>query len=117
MRIMAKPASNQLLERSSKHEIHPAGETSPGDPKKSSKAKASTTIVIGWILRGGVTLSAAIILTGLLLLVFHPGGLSGHVPGIFPSTFQQLWSRLLNFHPQPLIPLEFFLLIAIPHIP
>jgi len=116
MRIMTKQASNQLLERSSKHEIHPAGETSPVDPKKSSKAKASTTIVIGWILRGGVTLSAAIILTGLLLLVFHPGGLSGHVPGIFPSTLEQVWSGILNLQPQAVIALGLLLLIATPVI-
>src|SRR5216683_3036926 len=115
MRIMTKQASNQLLEKSSKHEIHPAGETSPVDPKKSSKAKASTTSVIGWILRGGVTLSAAIILTGLLL-VFHPGGLSGHVPGTFPSTLEQVWSGILNLQPQGVIALGLLLLIATPVI-
>src|SRR5258708_12816989 len=99
MRIMTKPASNQLLERSSKHEIHPAGETSPVDPKKSSKAKASTTIVIGWILRAAETLSAALLLTGFLLLVFHPGGLSGHEAGIFPPYFEPASLRVLHFHP------------------
>jgi uncharacterized membrane protein len=112
---MTKQASNQLLERSSKHEIHPAGETSPVNPKKTSKAKASTTIVIGWILRGGVTLSTAIILTGLLLL-FHPGGLSGHVPGSFPSTLEQVWSGILNLQPQAVIALGLLLLIATPVI-
>ncbi len=116
MRRMTEQASNQLLERSSEHKIHPAGETSPVDPKKTSKAKASTTIVIGWILRGGVTLSAAIILTGLLLLLFHPGGLSGHVPGIFPSTLDQVWSGILNLQPQAVIALGLLLLIATPVI-
>lgn len=111
-----KQASDQPLERSSEHEIHPAGETSPVVPKKSSKVEAYTTIVIGWILRGGVTLSAAIILTGLLLLLFHPGGLSGHVPGTFPSTVDQVWSGILNLQPQAVIALGLLLLIATPVI-
>ena len=117
MHIMTKQASHQLLERTSEHEIHPPRETSPVDPQKSSRTKASTTIVIGWVLRGGVTLSAAIVVTGLLLLLlFHPGGLSGHVPGTFPYTLDQVWSGLLNLQPQAVIALGLLLLIATPVI-
>lgn len=60
-------------------------------------------------------MSAAIILTGLLLL-FHPGGLSGHVPGTFPSTLDQVWSGVLNLQPQAVIALGLLLLIATPVI-
>lgn len=116
MHITTEQASHQLLEGPSEHKISPAGETSPVAPKKSPKAKASTTIVIGWILRSGVTLSAAIILTGLLLLFFHPGGLSRNVPGTFPSTLDQVWSGILNLQPQAVIALGLLLLIATPVI-
>ncbi len=61
-------------------------------------------------------MSSAVILTGLLLLVFHPGGLSGHVPGIFPSTLEQVWSGMLNLQPQAVIALGILLLIATPAI-
>ena len=61
-------------------------------------------------------MSAAVILTGLLLLVFHPGGLSGHVPGTFPSTLEQVWSGILNLQPQAVIALGILLLIATPVI-
>ena len=114
MRMMTKQASNQLLEKSSEHRIYPAVEPSPGDPKKSSKAKAYTTIVIGWILRGGVILSTIIILSGLLLLLLHAGRLSGHVLGTFPSTLDQVWSGILNLQPQDIIALGLLLLIATP---
>lgn len=63
-----------------------------------------------------MTLSAAIILTGLLLLLVHPGGLSGHVPGSFPSTLDQVWSGILNLQPQGVIALGLLLLIATPVI-
>lgn len=59
-------------------------------------------------------MSTVIILSGLLLLLLHAGGLSGHVLGTFPSTLDQVWSGILNLQPQDIIALGLLLLIATP---
>lgn len=72
--------------------------------------------VIGWILQGGVLISSAVIIIGLILLPFHPGGLSTQRIETFPHTFGQLWPELAVFHPQAIIVLGLLLLIATPVI-
>ena len=73
-----------------------------------------TAKLIGWILQGGVILSASIILIGLLMLPLRPGGLSVSRLLTFPQTFSQVWAGLLVLHPQAIIALGLLLLIATP---
>ncbi len=88
------------------------------NPEKDTQAKEYTSIIIGWILRGGVILSATIILIGFLFLLLHPGGISELSMGLgtFPHTLGQVWSGLVMLHPQAVIVLGLLLLIATPVI-
>jgi uncharacterized membrane protein YfcA/uncharacterized membrane protein len=72
------------------------------------------TSVIGWILQGGVTLSAFFIIVGLLLLPTRPGGLSIERLLNFPQTLDQIRQGLLILHPQAIIALGLLVLIATP---
>lgn len=72
--------------------------------------------VIGGILQIGVLLSSAVIIIGLILLPFRPGGLSPQRIENFPHTFGELWPELAAFHPQAIIVLGLLLLIATPVI-
>lgn len=69
---------------------------------------------IGWILQGGVLLSALFMIVGLLLLLLRPGGLSPQRMLAFPQTVQQVGAELLILRPQAVITLGLFLLIATP---
>ncbi len=79
-----------------------------------SKHKKDYSAVIGWILRGGATLSAAIVLIGMLLLLLHPGDLSGTSLQVFPHTVDQVWTGLLALQPQSVITAGLMLLLATP---
>ena len=70
--------------------------------------------IIGGILQIGVLLSSAVIILGLILLPFRPGGLSPQRIETFPHTFGELWPELAAFHPQAIIVLGLLLLIATP---
>ncbi len=72
------------------------------------------TTVIGWILQGGVTLSAFFIVVGLLLLPTRPGGLSIQRLLNFPQTLEQIEQGLLILRPQAIIALGLLILIATP---
>jgi uncharacterized membrane protein YfcA/uncharacterized membrane protein len=74
----------------------------------------SASTIIGWILQGGVLLSATVIVLGLLLLPTGPGGLSAHRLLSFPDTFVQIGQGLLILRPQAIIGLGLLLLIATP---
>jgi uncharacterized membrane protein len=115
---MQEQYSNQLPDISSEMQVNSIVETSQIDPKKNARAKENTSIIIGWILRGGVVLSATVILTGMLLLLLHPAGISGSGMslGTFPHTLGQVWSGLLALRPQAVIALGLLLLIATPVI-
>jgi uncharacterized protein len=76
--------------------------------------KELTAKIIGWILQGGVILSAAIILIGVILLPLRPGGLSVHRFLTFPQTLSQVWAGLLVLRPQAIIALGLLFLIATP---
>ena len=114
MRLITEHDSN--LEASSETEVQLAIETSRTNPKKASKAKDYTTLIIGWILRGGVILSATVILIGMLLMLLHPGGLFAYGLGTFPHTLDQVWLGLLTLRPQAVVALGLLLLIATPVI-
>jgi uncharacterized membrane protein YfcA/uncharacterized membrane protein len=70
--------------------------------------------LIGWILQGGVLLSAALIVCGLVLLPLRPGGLSTARLLTFPQTLDQVGADLFLLRPQALITLGLLLLIATP---
>lgn len=70
--------------------------------------------IIGWILQGGVLASAAVILFGILLLPFRPGGLTLQRLQTFPHSPGAVWAGLIGLHPQAFITLGLLLLIATP---
>ena len=74
----------------------------------------STNIVIGWILEGGVIISAAVILFGLFLELLQPNKFAPQKLLSFPQTFDQVWTGLLVLRPQAVIVLGLLLLIATP---
>jgi uncharacterized membrane protein len=114
---MGKQYSNYLLTMSTRAELQPE-EISQDTTNKAIRAKEYTSRIIGWILRGGVVLSATIIMIGFLLLVAHAGGNTGLEVslGTFPHTLGQVWSGLLILRPQAIIASGLLLLIAIPVI-
>ena len=79
-----------------------------------SNHKKDYSAIIGWILRGGAILSAAIVLIGMLLLPLHPGDLSEARLQVFPHTLDQVWTGLLALQPQAVIAAGLLLLIATP---
>jgi len=89
----------------------PAQQQEPGrQPQKKPAANA----IIGWVLQGGVILSAAVITLGLLLLPTQPGGISVQRLLNFPETLAQVGQGLLVLRPQAFIALGLLLLIATP---
>src|SRR5205823_3919639 len=93
-------------------------EISLGDRKKPIHTKEYTSSIIGWVLRGGVILSAAIILIGFILLLVPIGEKSGFAMsiGAFPHTLGQVWSGLLIWYPQAIIATGLLFLIVTPVI-
>ena len=80
--------------------------------------KEYTSSIIGWVLRGGVILSATLIFIGFILLLVHIGGKPGFAIsiGAFPHTLGQVWSGLLVWYPQAIIATGLLLLIVTPVI-
>jgi uncharacterized membrane protein len=115
---MDKHYSDKQLSVSTRAESQPIVEISEDKPKKPIRPKEYTSSIIGWVLRGGVILSATIILIGFLLLLLQAGGKSGFEVGIgtFPHTLGQVWSGLLVLQPQAIIASGLLVLIAIPMI-
>jgi len=70
--------------------------------------------IIGWILQGGVIVSAVFITLGLLLLPTRPGGLSVQRLLTFPQTLAQIGQGLLILRPQAIIALGLLILVATP---
>lgn len=89
-----------------------AGTKQPLQSKLPASEKTNT--IIGWILQGGVMLSAAVILFGLILFPFSPGGFSSARLLSFPQTLGEVWTGLLILRPQAVITLGLLLLIATP---
>ena len=114
---MGKRYSNHLITMFTGAESQ-AVENSQDTTNKATKAKEYTSKLIGWILRGGVILSAAIILLGFILLLAHAGGMPGLsvTIGSFPHTLGQVWSGLLMLQPQAIIVLGLLFLIAVPMV-
>ncbi|GAC1664356.1 MAG: hypothetical protein PVS3B3_36080 [Ktedonobacteraceae bacterium] len=95
--------------------VQPALSPSPqGGEQQTKKAVNTTYAMIGWILQGGVMLSAAVILLGLLMLSLQPDKFAPQKLQLFPQTFSQVWIGLLALRPQAVITLGLLLLIATP---
>jgi uncharacterized membrane protein YfcA/uncharacterized membrane protein len=76
--------------------------------------KTLVTNGIGWVLQGGVLISAVFILLGLFLLPTRPGGLSIIRLLNFPQTLDAVGVGLLTGHPQAFVALGLLVLIATP---
>lgn len=103
-------------EQISSVEAAPASEqdgTPPEQPRQ-ERADSSMNAVISWILQGGVVLSAAVILFGIVLLPTQPGDLSPEQLLTFPRTLGEVGAGLLALRPQAFIVLGLLLLIATP---
>lgn len=111
---MKEHTSPRLLVTAPATPSHLPSDAPPDSQAQFTDAKASTNILIGWVLRSGVLLSASITLVGLLLLPLRPGGLSVQRMLTFPQTFSQEWMGLLMLHPQAIILLGIVLLITTP---
>lgn len=90
--------------------------TNESGPYAAKPQDAVMTNIIGWILLGGVLVSSAIILLGIVLLPFRPGGIAISALRVetFPHTIGQVWSGIVSLHPQAIIVLGLLLLIATP---
>src|SRR5579884_535819 len=73
-----------------------------------------TNAIIGWILQGGVILSAAIIIFGLILMAFEPNKFAPQTLLSFPQSFAEVGRGLLVLNPQSVIAFGLLLLIATP---
>ena len=115
---MDKHSSSQLSTVTAKAESKQVEEFSQDNQKKTQHTKDYTSNTIGWILRGGVILSATIILIGFVLLLVHIEGQPGFVMsiGTSPHSFSQVWSGLKVLQPQAIIATGLLLLIATPVI-
>jgi uncharacterized membrane protein YfcA/uncharacterized membrane protein len=94
----------------------PVAERPRQSPTSASRTEAFARASIGWILQGGVLLSAAVIVLGVLLLPLRPGGFSPERVLAFPATLNQVVTGLLILRPQAVIMLGLLLLIATPVI-
>jgi uncharacterized membrane protein YfcA/uncharacterized membrane protein len=100
-------------------EAAPTKLISPGNEQQVqpvAHVETVATMSIGWILQGGVLLSAAVIVLGVLLLPLRPGGFSPERVLAFPATLNQVMTGLLVLRPQAVITLGLLLLIATPVI-
>ena len=82
--------------------------------QQETKASIFATKAIGWVLQGGVIISALVIIIGLAVLPTQPGGLSPDRLLKFPQTLSQVGVDLLALRPQAIIALGLLLLIATP---
>ena len=82
------------------------------DEQHAAQTVAKTSTLIGWVLQGGVLLSAAVIVIGLFLEFLQPNKFAPQKLQMFPQSFGQVWAGLLVLRPQAVIALGLLLLIA-----
>jgi uncharacterized membrane protein len=83
-------------------------------PKAGSGDDKLMSNIIGWLLQGGVVVSSAIILIGLILLLLSPQGLANTGIAAFPHSLGSVGIGLQALQPQAVITLGLLLLIATP---
>ena len=86
----------------------------PSDGRQTAKVVDTTYSLIGWILQGGVILSASIVLIGLIMMSLEPNKFAPQNLQNFPQTFAQVWTGLLTLQPQSVIMLGLLSLMATP---
>ncbi|HZU01288.1 MAG TPA: TSUP family transporter [Ktedonobacteraceae bacterium] len=84
------------------------------DAPRRPEASDKTNLLIGTILQGGVILSAAVIVMGLILMSLQPNKFAVQTLLTFPQTFGQVGAGLRTLEPQAVIALGLLLLIATP---
>lgn len=84
------------------------------EPQVEPHYSDKTNVIIGWILQGGVILSAAVIIFGLILMAFQPNKFAPQTLLNFPQNFGEVGRGLLVLNPQSVIALGLLLLIATP---
>ncbi|GAC1396909.1 MAG: hypothetical protein NVS4B12_09310 [Ktedonobacteraceae bacterium] len=84
-----------------------------GKPENKTSSHEYTSASIGWILRVGVSVSAAMMLIGFFLLLLDPKGLSARA-FTYPHTPADVWMGLFTLHPQAVMMLGLILLVATP---
>lgn len=93
--------------------LHKRNDVSQTQPPASGRAPVDMSVVIGWILQGGVMLSSLVILIGIVLALFSAG--PQHL-FTFPHTLGEVWRGLLAFQPVSVIAVGLLLLLATPVI-
>src|SRR6266446_643636 len=83
-------------------------------PPLTAQAVTTTYTIIGWVLQGGVLLSAAVIVLGSVMMALQPDTFAPQQLQSFPQTFGQVWTGLLALRPQAIITLGLLVLIATP---
>jgi uncharacterized membrane protein YfcA/uncharacterized membrane protein len=111
---MQTQPSNTVHGKHDAQPVQPPSQPPAGQP--ATQAVNTTYSLIGWVLQGGVILSAAVILLGLFMLSLQPDKFAPQTLQAFPQTFSQVWAGLLLLSPQAVIALGLILLIATPVI-
>lgn len=81
-----------------------------------TQKQADISMVVVWVLQGGIVISSTTILLGMVLLMFSPGGLATIQLQSFPATPGQIWAGLLTFQPLAIIVLGLLILMVTPVI-
>ncbi|HTI15088.1 MAG TPA: TSUP family transporter [Dictyobacter sp.] len=83
---------------------------------KETQQQNTSAIIIGWILQGGVLISSAVVILGLIILSIRTGGPTVASLLAFPHSIPQLGTDLRQFQPEAIITVGLLLLIATPVI-
>ncbi|HTK09981.1 MAG TPA: DUF1634 domain-containing protein [Ktedonobacteraceae bacterium] len=83
---------------------------------QSKQKRTDISSIIGWVLQGGVIVSSAVILIGMILLLRNPEGLAAIPLQAFPHTAGQIWAGLWTLQPLAIIVLGLLLLMVTPVI-
>ena len=112
--MQARPSPDEPIREDTLQRLSPGFEGDGQQAAQTAQVVAKTYTLIGWVLQGGVLLSAAVILLGLFLELLQPNKFVPQKLALFPQTFVQVWAGLLVLRPQAVIALGLLLLIATP---
>ncbi|WP_047999322.1 DUF1634 domain-containing protein [Lactiplantibacillus herbarum] len=84
------------------------------DKQKSTKQEEmhQVEMMIGYILRIGVMVSAIVLVIGMVLMLIEGNG--GYPNGVEPHSFATIWAGVISLKPYAVIMLGLFLLILTP---